>query len=135
MATWQVNLVDGSKRTFYDISQILGQYYKLQPEWIKKLQVHIKQESAYQISLSVINSVSGPQGASLHAPFLLLLITKTRLTVTLLGELAESGAGCIKGIWPKTFLKILETDEKAILNMLYIISEQPQLVEKLELYF
>jgi hypothetical protein len=135
MPTWNVNLVEGPVRKFYDLQQVLGQYYELQPKWIQKLQSRIREQSNYNIYLNLIKSVKGPQGQDLLAPFLLLLITKTQLTVAYLGKLTDDDTGYIIGVWPKEFLKILSSDEKAVLNLLYVIIEHPQLIEKIDLFF
>lgn len=135
MSTWKVTLVEGPMRKFYDLQQVLNQYYELKPEWIKKLQLQIREQPVYNVHLNLIKSVQGPQGQNLLAPFLLLLITKTQLTVTYLGELTEDDTGYLIGVWPKKFLKILKSDEKAILNLLYVIIEYPQLMEKIDLFF
>ncbi|MFX1539311.1 MAG: hypothetical protein ACFFBX_00835 [Promethearchaeota archaeon] len=135
MSTWKVTLVEGPMRKFYDLQKVLNQYYELKPEWIKKLQLQIREQPVYNVHLNLIKSVQGPQGQNLLAPFLLLLITKTQLTVTYLGELTEDDTGYLIGIWPKKFLKILKSDEKAILNLLFVIIEYPQLMEKIDLFF
>lgn len=135
MASWTVKLIKGEHYAFADLLQRIGQYYELQSAWVQKLQAHIKAEPKYEVHLNLIDSVQGPNGETLVAPFLLLLITKTKLTITLLGELTENDTGHVIGVWPEKFLKILETDEKAILNLLYIIVEQPSLIEKIELTF
>ncbi|MFW9985079.1 MAG: hypothetical protein ACFFDJ_00765 [Candidatus Odinarchaeota archaeon] len=135
MSTWKVTLVEGPMRKFYDLQKVLNQYYELKPEWIKKLQLQIREQPVYNVHLNLIKSVQGPQGQNLLAPFLLLLITKTQLTVTYLGELTEDDTGYLIGVWPKKFLKILKSDEKAILNLLYVIIEYPQLMEKIDLFF
>ncbi|MFX1491143.1 MAG: hypothetical protein ACFFBU_02710 [Promethearchaeota archaeon] len=128
-------MVEGPMRKFYDLQKVLNQYYELKPEWIKKLQLQIREQPVYNVHLNLIKSVQGPQGQNLLAPFLLLLITKTQLTVTYLGELTEDDTGYLIGVWPKKFLKILKSDEKAILNLLYVIIEYPQLMEKIDLFF
>ncbi len=135
LASWTVSLIEGPKRVLYDIQHALGQYYELQPGWIQKLQSQIKKNQTYQVHLNLIKSVQGPQNATLLAPFLLLLITKTQLNVTFLGELTENDTGFIIGIWPKKFQKILANDKQAILNLLYIIVEKPHLVQQVDLFF
>lgn len=135
MASWKVLLVEGPERVLYDLQQALGQYYELQQGWIQKLQSRIKEHQAYQVHLNLIKSVQGPQNATLLAPFLLLLVTKTQLTVTFLGELTENDTGFIIGVWPKKFQQILANDKQAILNLLYIIVEQPHLVQQVDLFF
>jgi hypothetical protein len=135
MASWKVSLIEGPERILHDIQHTIGQYYELQPGWIQKLQSQIKKRQTYQVHLNLIKSVQGPQNATLLAPFLLLLVTKTQLTVTFLGELTENGTGFIIGVWPKKFQKILADDQKAILNLFYIIVEQPHLVQQVDLFF
>ena len=135
LASWKVSLIEGPERVLYDIQQALGQYYELQSGWIQKLQSQIKNHQTYQVHLNLIKSVQGPQNATLFAPFLLMLVTKTQLTVTFLGELTENDTGVIIGIWPKKFQKILADDKQAILNLLYIIVEQPHLVQQVDLFF
>jgi hypothetical protein len=135
MTSWKVLLIEGPERVLYDLQHSLGQYYELQQGWIQKLQSRIKEHHAYQVHLNLIKSVQGPQNVTLLTPFLLLLVTKTQLTVTFLGELTENDTGFIIGVWPKKFQKILADDKKAILNLLYIIVEQPHLVQQVDLFF
>ncbi len=135
VSTWVVNLIEGREQKFFDIQQLKGNYYEMQPEWIEKLQSLIKRHPDYKVHINLIESVSGPRREGLIAPFLLLLVTKTQLTVTFLGELTEDNTGVILGVWPKNFLKILDADDKAILNLLYVIIEQSELVAKLDLIF
>jgi len=135
MTSWKVLLIEGPERVLYDIQHSLGQYYELQQGWIQKLQSRIKEHQAYQVHLNMIKSVQGSQNAKLLAPFLLLLVTKTQLTVTFLGELTENDTGFIIGVWPKKFQKILANDKQAILNLLYIIIDQPHLVQQVDLFF
>jgi hypothetical protein len=135
LASWKVSLIEGPERVLYDIQNTLGQYYELQPGWIQKLQSQIKKHQTYQVHLNLIKSVQGPRKATLLTPFLLLLVTKTQLIITFLGELTENDTGFIIGIWPKKFQTILATDKQAILNLLYIIVEQPHLVQQVDLFF
>ncbi|MFW9830938.1 MAG: hypothetical protein ACFFD8_04120 [Candidatus Thorarchaeota archaeon] len=135
MAVWTVKMVKGDQYSFTDLHQRIGQYFELQPEWIQKLKDRISERPEYQVYTKLIDSAHGPNGEQLLAPFLLLFITKSNLTVTFLGELKENEMGHVLGIWPEKFLTILKIDEQAILNLLYIIVEQPDLVEKIELTF
>jgi hypothetical protein len=135
MASWKVILTDGPERVLYDIQNVLDLYYELQPGWLQKLQSRIKKQQTYRIHLNAIKSVEGPKGTSLLAPFLLLLITKSQLTVTFLGELTEDETGILIALWPKKFQTILAEDKNAILNLLYIIVEQPHLVQQVDLFF
>ncbi len=135
MRVWTVELTEGSKRTFVDLQTAFGQYYKLQSGWVHKLQSLIKEQSAYSVHLNLIKMTKGPQGERLQAPFLLLLITASRLTVAFLGELDENETGYIVGVWPEQFLQILKEDKDAIVNLLFILTEQPQLLETVDLYF
>jgi hypothetical protein len=135
MTEWTVKLKNESKHRFIDLQHACGQYYELQSGWIHRLQSCIKEQSAYSVHVNLIEQTKGPQGEQLQAPFLLLLITRTKLTVTFLGELAEDETGYILGVWPDQFLQILKEDKDAILNLLFIVTEQPQLVEKIDVYF
>ena len=135
MSTWKVTLLEGPARKFYDLQQVLGQYYELQPEWIQKLQSRIREQPVYNVHPNLLKSVQGPSGQNLLTPFPLLVLIKTQLTVTVLGELTENDKGNIIGVCPKMFLKILKSDEKAILNLLYVIIGYPQLMEKIDLFF
>ncbi len=135
MTTWTIKLVNGSEYNFIDLHQALGQYYEFQSGWIKKLQSCIKEQSTYSVHINLLEITTGPKNEKLLAPFLLLLITNTKLTVAFLGELTENETGYIVGIWPDKFLQILKSDNDAILNILFIITDQPELVEKLDLYF
>ena len=133
--SWIVYLRNGSKYEFVDLLQAKGQYYQLQTGWIRKLQKRIKEQSTYSVHTNLIASTKGPESESLQAPFLLVLVTKTTLTVSFLGELTDEETGYIVGIWPDTFLQVLKSDEEAILNLLYIITNQPELVDRIELHF
>lgn len=135
MMSWIVHLRNGSKYEFVDLLQAKGQYYQLQTGWIRKLQKRIKEQSTYSVHTNLIASTKGPESESLQAPFLLVLVTKTTLTVSFLGELTDEETGYIVGIWPDTFLQVLKSDEEAILNLLYIITNQPELVDRIELHF
>jgi hypothetical protein len=135
MNTWIVKLTEGAKQRFIDLQAASGQYYELQSGWFHKLQSCIKEQSTYSVHLNLIKMTKGPKGEQLQAPFLLLLITATKLTVTFLGELGENETGYIVGVWPDQFLQILKEDEDAIINLLFIITEQPQLIETVDLYF
>lgn len=130
-----VSLIEGRKQRFFDIQQQKGNYYEMQSKWIEKLQSLIKEQPDYNVHVNLIKSVSGPQKEEPIAPFLLLIVTKTQLTVTFLGELTEDNTGIILGVWPENFLTILDADDKAILNLLYVIIEQPELIAKMDLFF
>ncbi|MFX1566440.1 MAG: hypothetical protein ACFFCH_10660 [Promethearchaeota archaeon] len=135
MASWKVKLEGGSELQLLDLQKATGQYYELQSGFIQQLQTAVKKHSTYSVHLNVIDSTLGPNSEQLLAPFLLVLITKTKLTMTFLGELTENETGYIIGIWPTKFLRIIKADSQAILNMLYIITNQPTLVERLDVYF
>ena len=135
LMVWKVHLIKGAVQQFHDIQQILGQYYELQQGWVRKLQSRINKEPNYHIHLNVIKSVQGPKGASLLVPFLLLLVTKTKLTVTLLGELTEDESAYLIGVWPDAFCKVLRTDHQALLNLVYITVEKPRLIEEMQMFF
>ncbi len=135
MASWKVKLEGGSELQLLDLQKATGQYYELQSGFIQQLQMTIKKHSTYSVHLNIIDSTLGPNSEQLLAPFLLVLLTKTKLTVTFLGELTENETGYIIGVWPTKFLRIIKADSQAILNMLYIITNQPTLVERLDLYF
>lgn len=135
MASWKVKLEGGSELQLLDLQKATGQYYELQSGFIQQLQMTIKKHSNYSVHLNIIDSTLGPNSEQLLAPFLLVLLTKTKLTVTFLGELAENETGYIIGVWPTKFLRIIKADSQAILNMLYIITNQPTLVERLDVYF
>ncbi|MFX1575744.1 MAG: hypothetical protein ACFFCF_01075 [Promethearchaeota archaeon] len=135
MSEWIIKLVNNSIHHFVDLQKAIGQYYELQSGWIHKLQACIETEPAYSAHINLIDTIAGPGNEKLLAPFLLLLITKTHLTVTFLGELTENETAYIVGVWPKKFLQILKTDKDAILNLLYIITDQPQLVDNIDVYF
>ncbi|MFX1565462.1 MAG: hypothetical protein ACFFCH_05680 [Promethearchaeota archaeon] len=135
MTRWTVTLVDGSTLQLLDLQKTGYQYYELQAGFIQQLQTAIKRQPTYSVKLNLIDSTLGPNSEQLLAPFLLLLITTTKLTVTFLGELTENETGYIIGIWPPKFLRIIKSDSQAILNILYIITNQPTLVEKLDVYF
>lgn len=133
--TWKVKLAQGPVQQFYDIQQILGSYYELQKGWVQRVQSLVKTKSHYNIHLNVIKAIQGPKERSLLAPFLLLLVTKTQLTVTFLGELTEDESAYMIGVWPKTFRNIIKSDNQALLNLLYIIVEKPKLVEQIDFFF
>jgi|GEM_PF-3224877 len=135
MKIWTIKLVNGSQHSFVDLHQAIGKYYEIKTGWIQKLQTCIKEQPTYFVHINLIDSIKGPEHEKLVAPFLLLLVTKTKLTITFLGELTEDETGIIVGVWPDKFLQILESDEDAILNLLFIITNQPELVEKIDVYF
>jgi len=132
---WKVKLVQGPLQRFYDLQQIMGSYYQLQKGWVQRVQSLIKTQPHYNIHLDVIKVIQGPKGANLLAPFLLLLVTKTQFTVTFLGELIEDEAACLFGVWPKTFRNLIKSDSQALLNLLYIVVEKPNLVEQIDFFF
>ena len=133
--TWAIQLVNGLEHRFVDLKKAIGQYYELHAGFIRQLQSCISQYPSYSVHTSLIETTKGPEGHSLQAPFLLLVITQTALTVTFLGELTEDDTGYIVGVWPEIFLSILEKDTDAILKLLFIITNQPELIERLDLYF
>jgi hypothetical protein len=133
--TWKVKLAQGPLQHFYDIQRCLGSYYELQKGWIQRIQSLLKTKSHYNLHLDVIKAIKGPKGRSLIAPFILLLVTKTQLTVTFLGELTEDESACLIGVWPNTFRNLIKSDKKALLNLLYIAVEKPKLVEQIDFYF
>ena len=133
--TWTIQLVNGLEHRFVDLKKATGQYYELHSGFIRQLQSSISQYPAYSVHTSLIETTKGPEENSLQAPFLLLVITQTALTVTFLGELTEDDTGYIVGVWPENFLSILEKDTDAILKLLFIITNQPELIERLDLYF
>ncbi|MFX1318079.1 MAG: hypothetical protein ACFE9D_07800 [Promethearchaeota archaeon] len=135
MNIWTVELTEGSKHTFIDLQAAFGQYYEVQSGWLQKLQSRIKEQSTYSVHLNLIQLTKGPQGERLQAPFLLLLVTATKLTVTFLGELGGNETAYIVGVWPEQFLQVLKEDKDAIVKLLFIITEQPQLLETADLYF
>jgi hypothetical protein len=133
--TWKVKLAQGPVQQFYDIQQILGSYYELQTGWIQRVQALIKTRSNYNIHLNVIKAIQGPKGKTLLAPFLLLLVTKTGLTVTFLGELTEDESACLIGVWPKNFRNVIKSDSQVLLNLFYITIEKPKLIEQIDFFF
>lgn len=132
---WKVKLVQGPVQRFYDIQQIMGSYYELRKGWVRKVQSLIKTKPHYNIHLDVIKAIQGPKETSLLAPFLLLLVTKTELTVTFLGELTEDDSACLIGIWPRTFRNLIKSDSQALLNLMYIVVEKPNSVEQIDFFF
>jgi hypothetical protein len=135
MKGWTVKLEGNSKLQLLDLQKAVGQYYELQSGFIKKLQTAIKKHALYSVHINLIDSTRGPNDEQLLTPFLILLMTKTKLTVAFLGELTENETGYIVGIWPPKFLPIIKADSQSILNLLYIITDQPKLIEKLDVYF
>ena len=133
--TWKVKLTQGPVQHFYDVQNILGSYYELQRGWLQRVQALIKTRRNYNIHLNLIQAIQGPKGKTLLAPFLLLLVTKTGLTVTFLGELTEDESACLIGVWPKTFRNIIKSDSQALLNLLYITIEKPKLIEQIDFFF
>ena len=132
---WTIQLVNGSEYQFIDLQKVGGQYYELQAGFFHQLQSCINKSSSYSVHTNLIKTTKGPEKNTLKSPFLLLVITQTALTVTFLGELTEDDTGCIRGVWPENFLSILEKDNDAIVKLLFIITNQPELIEKLDLYF
>lgn len=135
MTSWHIELITGPSRQFYDLKTRIGQYYELKSGWIRKLQQHIKNFDCYNVHAKSIQTVKGPKSKKIYAPFILLLVAKTGLTITFLGELTEKDTGYILGIWPQQFFSILEKDPQAIMNLLYMTVEQPDLVTQLDLFF
>jgi hypothetical protein len=135
MTKWTIKLVNGSEFKFDDLQKVIGHYYALHTDWIHKLQSRIKEQPTYSVHVNLIDTIRGPKSETLLAPFLLLLITTTKLSVTFLGELTEDETGYIIGLWPTKFLHIIKSDKDAIHNLLYVITNQPELVEKVDVYF
>lgn len=135
VATWHVKLAEGPSRTFLDIQTLCGQYYQLNPSFIEKLQSQIKEQATYKVRYGGILSVKEPSDSQLTAPFILLLVTRTNLTVSLLGSLDETGGGSIVGVWPHQIKHLLSSDPQAILALLFIITEKPEVVQSLHLLF
>jgi hypothetical protein len=135
MTTWHVNLVEGPSRQFIDLRKLCGQYYQLNPRFIEKLNSHIEEHRTYKVRLGVIHSVKEPSDIQLPNPFILLLVTRTGLTVSLLGGLDETGGGSIVGVWPLQIKEILNSDPQAIVTLLFIITERPEAVQSLHLIF
>lgn len=135
VTTWHVKLAEGPSRTFLDIHTLCGQYYQLNPSFIEKLQSHIKEQVAYKVRYGVILLVKEPSDSKLTAPFILLLVTRTNLTVSLLGSLNKISGGSIVGVWPHQIKELLSSEPQVILSLLFIITERPEVVQSLRLLF
>lgn len=132
--TWVVEWADGQSQEFFDLQEIGRQYYALKPQFLMKLRVLVKEAPNYHVRIGALRSVKGSKGVP-NASFVLTLITSEGLAVTFLGDIAGKGAGRIVGVWPTQFRAILEADEDAIVNLLYIVTERPEVVQHLELDF
>ncbi len=135
MTTWHVKLAEGPSRTFLDIHTLCGKYYQLNPSFIEKLQRQIKEQVVYKVRYGVILLVKEPSDSQLTAPFILLLVTRTNFTVSLLGGFNEIGGGSIVGVWPHQIKDLLSSEPQAILSLLFIITERPEVVQSLHLLF
>jgi hypothetical protein len=135
MKTWKVEMVSEPSQKFIDLNFLSNQYYHLKPDFIEKLLNLIEKKSNYSKRTDVILSVTGPKDRVLTKPFLLLLATIKGLVVTFLGDISNNSSGFILGVWPNQFKRILETDSDAIINLLYVIVERPDIVLRLELVF
>jgi hypothetical protein len=132
--TWVVELADAESQEFLDLQDIGSRYYQLKPGFLQKLQTMVKQVPNYLLRVGAIQSMRGDKGAC-KAPFILLLITTEGLAVTLLGNLTDRGGGRIVGVSPAQFRRVLEADQQAIPNLLYVAVERPEVVRHLELVF
>ena len=135
MTTWQVKLAEGPPRTFLDVHTLGGEYYKLSPSFIGKLQRLIREQDTYKAQYGLILSVTEPSETRLTTPFILFLITRMNFTASFLGGLDELGGGAIVGVWPHQIKDLLSSDSQAILSLLYIITERPEIVKSLHLLF
>lgn len=135
MKTWRIELIAGPHRQFHDLKSKIGHYYELKSGWIQRLQQNIKKFEKYNVHAKSIQTVKGPGLKKIYAPFVLLLVVKTGLSITFLGELTKNDTGYILGVWPPQFLSILEKDPQAIINLLYVTVEQPDLVAQLDIFF
>lgn len=132
--TWIVEWVDGQPQEFLDLRDIGRQYYELKQGFFEKLHALVKQAPNYHLRIGALRSVKGSKGvAALY--FVLLLVTSTGLAVTLLGETTNKGVRRIVGVWPAQFRAVLEADQDAIANLLYIVAERPEAVQNLEVVF
>lgn len=128
-------MIEESSQKFIDLHSLSKQYYQLKPDFIEKLQSLIKEKPNYLKRTDLIRSAKGPKKRVLSRPFLLLLITIKGLTVTFLGDLSDDNSGYILGVWPSQFKRVLEADSDAIINLLYVIVERPDVLLRLELVF
>jgi hypothetical protein len=135
MTTWLVELAEGPSRTFLDVQTLSGEYYKLSPRFIGKLQRLIREQADYKARYGVILSIKEPSETQLTTPFILFLITRVNFTASFLGGLDELGGGTIVGVWPEQMRDVLSSDSKAILSLLYIITERPEVVKSLHFLF
>jgi len=136
-AVWRVELVEGPTREFLDLHALVGSYYRLHPRFLKKLQEQIKCHPIYRVRAGIIRKAADSKSRQLDAPFILLLITHTGLTVSLLGNLSseEDEGGHLVGVWPAQFSHVLKADPQALINLLYLVSEQPQSLRRMDLLF
>jgi hypothetical protein len=135
MGAWLVDFGTDSIRKYIDLRESTSSYLELKPEFLRKLQACIREREHYQEKIGVIKSVKDPQGKSVITPFCSLIISKTGLTVSFLGRIADDDSSNILGYWPTQFITVLNTDPNAISTLLYVIIEKPETVFKLELFF
>jgi len=126
-------LKEEPSKEFIDLHFLSNQYYQLKPDFIEKLQILIRKKSNYSRRDDSIRSTRGPEKRVLAKPFLLVLATRKGLMVTLLGDLSDDNSALILGVFPIQFKHVLEIDSNAIINLLYIMIEQPSVVQHLEL--
>jgi len=132
--TWLVELTNGQSQEFLDLQDIGGRYYHLKRGFLDKLRALAEQAPNYHLCIGAMKSIKGSKGtANLH--FILVLVTSAGLTVSFLGSITDKGHGRIVGVWPAQFRGVLEADQDAILNLLYIATERPEAVRHLELVF
>lgn len=132
--TWLVELANAQSQEFLDLQDIGGRYYQLKRGFLDKLRALVEQAPNYQLRVGAIQSAKGSKGSA-NAPFVLILVTSAGLTVSFLGSIGDKGHGRIVGVWPAQFRGVLEADQDAILNLLYIATERPEAVRHLELVF
>ncbi len=95
----------------------------------------IREQGAYKARYGLILSVKESSKVQLTAPFILLLVTHTNFTASFLGNLDETGGGSIVGVWPQQMKGLLSSDSQAILTLLFIITERPEVVQSLHILF
>ena len=132
---WLIELSGEPSRKFNDIQQMSGQYYQLFPEFLEKLQNQLQMQPHYHVLVSKIQNVIAPKKNNLTSPFIISLLSNTGLAVTFLGGLTDPEGCQIVGVWPAQFQSVLKTDPKAVINLLYIIIERPEIIHWLELMF
>jgi len=132
--TWLVQLADAQPQEFLDLQDIGGRYYQLRRGFLDKLRALVEQTPNYHLHVGAIQSAKGSKG-TVTVPFILLLVTSAGLTVSFLGRITGKGHGRILGVWPGQFRGVLEADQDAILNLLYIATERPEAIRHLELVF